>query len=140
MTDLVWIGYIAGFFASSPQDAYDRRTEKALANTEIPQSLIVHYLYELPVGPGKKFLNQNNIFTKYVVGGWSISGYNSYNSGTPIGVVTERVLPTVGGALLGNNLRPDIVPGTPIRTDAGCGNFDPGRGDRYLNISAFRDT
>ena len=139
MTDLGGIGNIPGFFASSPQDAYNRRTEKALANTDIPQSLIVHYLYELPVGPGKKFLNQNNIFTKYILGGWSISGYNSYNSGTPIGVVTERVLPTVGGALLGNNLRPDIVAGAAIRTSAGCGDFDPGRGDRYLNSSAFSD-
>ena len=138
-TDVGGIGNIPGFFASSPQDAYNRRAEKALANTDIPQSLIVHYLYELPVGPGKKFLNQNNVFTKYVLGGWSVAGYNSYNSGTPIGVLTERVLPTTGAALLGNSLRPDIVPGAAIRTAASCGDFDPGRGDRYLNVGAFSD-
>ena len=40
---------------------------------------------------------------------------------------------------MGNNLRPDIVAGAAIRTSAGCGDFDPGRGDRYLNSSAFSD-
>jgi Carboxypeptidase regulatory-like domain len=138
LTDVGGIGNIPGFFASSPQDAYNRRAEKSLANTDIPQSLLFHYLYELPVGPGKKFLNQNNIFTKYIVGGWSIAGVHSYNSGTPIGVTTQRVLPTMGSALLGNSLRPDRVPDLPIRTDVSCGDYDPGRGDRYLNVSAFR--
>ena len=138
LTDLGGIGNIPGFFASSPQDAYNRRAEKGLSNTDIPQSLLFHYLYELPVGPGKKFLNQSNVFTKYIAGGWSIAGVHSYNSGTPIAVVTQRVLPTMGSALNANALRPDRVPDVPIRTDLGCGEYDPGRGDLYLNVSAFR--
>jgi len=138
LTDVAGRGNIPGFFAAQPQDAYNRRAEKSLADTDIPQSLLFHYLYELPVGPGKRFLKQNNVFTKYIVGGWSISGVHTYNSGLPVGVTTQRVLPTMASALYPNRLRPDRVPDVPIRTDVGCGDYDPGRGDRYLNISAFR--
>jgi len=45
----------------------------------------------------------------------------------------------MGAALNPNVLRPDIIPGVAIRAPVGCGDFDPGRGDRYLNVGAFSD-
>jgi hypothetical protein len=132
-------GSVPGFFAAAPQDAYNRRAEKSLSDIDIPQSLLFNYVYELPVGPGKKFVNSNNTAARLIFGGWAIAGYHTYNSGTPIAVTTERVLPTMGGFLNPVSLRPDILPGVPIRTNIGCGSYNPGRGDRYLNVGAFAD-
>jgi hypothetical protein len=43
-------------------------------------------VYELPIGPGKKFLNQGGMLRKNVLGGWQLSGIFTYLSGTPISV------------------------------------------------------
>jgi hypothetical protein len=132
------INTVPGFFASSPQDAYNMRAEKAPAFTDIPQQLLFNYTYELPVGPGKRFLNKNNVLNKHVLGGWRIAGYHTYQSGGVLGAYTERTLPTLPGLWGVTLLRPDIVQGVPIRTSGGCGSFNPAT-DRYLNVKAFVD-
>jgi hypothetical protein len=128
---------VPGYFAAASQDAYNHRAEKSLSNIDIPRSLIFNYTYELPVGPGKKFLNNNNPISKYVLGGWSIAGVHTYNSGFPLAISSQLTLPTMSaGALSPAVLRPDYT-GSPIRTGKGCGGFDPAT-DLYLNASAFQ--
>jgi len=41
-------------------------------------------VYELPIGPGKKFLNHGGIVAKNLLNGWQISGVLQYASGTPL--------------------------------------------------------
>jgi len=132
------VNTVPGFFAGSPQDAYNMRAEKAPAFTDIPQQLLFNYTYELPVGPGKRFLNKNNVLNKHVLGGWRIAGYHTYQSGGALGAYTERTLPTLPGLWGVTLLRPDIVQGVPIRTSVSCGSFNPAA-DRYLNVKAFAD-
>jgi len=127
-----------GFFAASPQDAYNMRAEKAPAWTDIPQQLLFNYTFELPFGPGKKFLSKDNVMNKQVLGGWRVAGYHTYQSGFALGATTERTLPSLPAIMSAGTLRPDIVPGTPIRTAVACGSFNPAT-DRYLNIKAFAD-
>jgi len=40
--------------------------------------------YELPIGKGKKFLNTSSRLVNNVLGGWTFSFVNSYQSGTPV--------------------------------------------------------
>jgi len=40
-------------------------------------------VYELPFGPGRKFLNHGGLAMKNLVGGWEISMVNTYQSGLP---------------------------------------------------------
>ena len=127
---------VPGFFASSPQDFFNHRAEKALSNIDIPQAMIFNYVYELPFGPGKKFANSRNSMNRYLLGGWSITGV--HQSGSPVGVTTEQVLPTMGGALNAALLRPNRVPGVRIGTGVGCSGFDPAK-DKLLNVAAFTD-
>lgn len=128
---------VPGYFAAASQDAYNHRAEKALSNIDLPQSLIFNYSYELPVGTGKRFLNHNDPISRYVVGGWTIAGVHTYNSGMPIAISSELTLPTMSsGALSPAVLRPDIVPGVSM-VSHGCSGFDPAT-DRLLNIAAFR--
>ena len=129
---------VPGYFAAAAQDAYNHRAEKALSDIDLPQSLIFNYTYELPVGAGKKWLGKENPITRYVVGGWTIAGVHTYNSGNPIAVLTERTLPTQSaGALSPAVLRPDIVPGVAMISH-GCSGLDPGS-NLLLNSAAFRD-
>jgi len=73
-------------FASSDtfkaQNPRDLKAEKALSFQDVPHSFVVSYLYELPVGKGKKFLNQGGIVDK-VLGGWQVGGVLRYQTGAP---------------------------------------------------------
>ena len=67
------------------QNSYDRRAEKAVSELDTPQSLVASFFYELPVGRGKPVLNSGN-WANRIVGGWSVSGILSYQSGLPTAV------------------------------------------------------
>jgi len=44
---------------------------------------VASYTYELPFGAGKKFLSGKDVFSRYVAGGWSLSGIHTYRLGLP---------------------------------------------------------
>jgi hypothetical protein len=57
--------------------------------------LFVSTVYELPFGRGRRFGSDVNKITNLVLGGWQLSGINSFTSGAPLTVFTP-------GATLGN--------------------------------------
>ncbi|MEJ7607044.1 MAG: hypothetical protein WKF37_12460 [Bryobacteraceae bacterium] len=121
---------------SPPQDQYNRRAEKSLANIDRPQRLVLSYLYELPWGQGKPFLSQG-VLAK-VFGGFAVSGIHTYQSGSPLRITVPNNLPIFGG-----HLRPNRVDGVPIAIGPGRADFEPfngltgQQGDLYLNRNAF---
>ncbi len=127
-----------GYFAAGPQDAYNRRAEKAPSTADSPQAVVASYTYDLPFGKGRRFANSDNAIHKYVLSGWSISGIHRYQSGGFMGVTTNGRLPTTGDsvALSQPTLRPDRVSGVNPRTGTGCQGFDPAV-DFYLSPAAF---
>jgi hypothetical protein len=128
---------VPGYFAAGPQDAYNLKAERGLGDVDIPQAVIFSYTYELPVGPGKRFVNHDNMLNRVTLGGWGIAGYQSYYAGAPISPITEQRLATQGGALAPTFLRPNLAPGAPIRSNVGCGSYVPGQS--IFNVSAFSD-
>ncbi|HZU44715.1 MAG TPA: TonB-dependent receptor, partial [Terriglobales bacterium] len=64
------------------QNSYNLKTEKSVSYQDIPHMFVISYIYELPVGKGKKFLNKSGITDK-VLGGWQIGGVQRYQSGQP---------------------------------------------------------
>jgi hypothetical protein len=111
------------------------RQAKQLAELDRPQALVLSYVYELPVGPGKRFANTNNPILKQLVGGWRVAGVQNYFSGTPVELTTNQTLSGGYGALWANR-----VPGVPIVLNS-CGSIDPGDPAKkfYLNAKAFAD-
>jgi hypothetical protein len=65
------------------QDVFNHRLEKSVSITNIPYTFVGSYLYELPFGKGKPFLNYGGI-TNAVIGGWQLGGIQRYQSGNPI--------------------------------------------------------
>lgn len=121
------------------QNPYNRRGEKSLSNQDIPHIFVVSYIYELPVGRGKKILGNSGKAANAVIGGWEISGVQRYQSGQPVSFCCASGIPGVEGAI-----RPDRVSGQPLASAAyknGRFNpFDPNPANQtQLNPNAFFD-
>jgi hypothetical protein len=111
------------------QNAFNLGQEMTVATIVPPQVLNFTYVYEFPVGKGKRFVN-NSRAADLIIGGWSISGIQRYQSGVPLQVRLSNTLP-----LFNNNLYPNLVAGQSLRA-SWSGRFDPAK-DVYLNAAAF---
>ena len=89
---------------SGVRNYYNLAAEKSVDASDTPHSLVVNYIYELPVGRGKKVGGGFNRATNAALGGWQVSGITTFHSGFPLGI-------TGGGNsnLFGGNQRPDVV-------------------------------
>lgn len=110
------------------QTYYNRRLEKAISTNDVPHIAAISFLYELPFGPGKRFVNSKGVIGK-LAGGWTFSGIHQYSSGRPIALTANNTLPLFNGTL-----RPNVVSGVSRKADVE--HFDPAS-DRYINPAAF---
>lgn len=101
------------------QNNLDLDSEYSLSAYDIPHNLSVAYTFELPFGPGKRFLGGAAGLQKALVSGWRVNGLTTYRSGPPLGIVQIRAgtaLSQMGGAggyfgAQGVFMRPDKVAG-----------------------------
>jgi hypothetical protein len=120
------MGFITNFsqFATVIMlDSYHPEREKAVSPLDIPQVFVTSYVYEMPWGRGKRWLNTGVAST--ILGGWSIGGITSLRGGFPAEVRTNVIPPVYGSWNL-----PDRVSGVPMYLGKGP--------DGYLNPDAFR--
>ncbi|HXO37606.1 MAG TPA: hypothetical protein VN872_03160 [Candidatus Acidoferrum sp.] len=119
---------VAGFIGTNEfigQNSYNRSAEKAVSEIDTPQTLVASFFYELPVGRGKRFVNQGGVSDR-VLGGWYASTILNYHSGLP----TEVYGPcggTAGDVLFAGchftgAARVNLVPGVP---ETNKSNFNP---------------
>jgi Carboxypeptidase regulatory-like domain/TonB dependent receptor len=104
------------------QNVYNRAGEKSVSGEDIPQRLVVNYLYELPFGPGKKFLSAGPL--SVILGGWEVSGISTFSKERPLGITAT------GGSFLPGTRRPNLV-GNPNLPDSERTFL------RWFNTSAF---
>jgi len=71
-------------FTSGGINKYNQKPEMSVSNSDEPQTLKVSGTYELPIGPGKRFVN--NHLLGNVVGGWQVGWILDYENGGDIGV------------------------------------------------------
>lgn len=65
-----------------PQDSFNIRAEKGLADFDNRKRWVTSVDYELPVGKGRPFLNQGGVLDA-VLGGWHLGGIITFRSGFP---------------------------------------------------------
>jgi hypothetical protein len=98
-------GFSQFWLTNTTQDTYNSKGQKSLGEFDIPQNLQLSYIYELPFGKGKQFINSGPL--SYFAGGFGISVLQSYESGSPIRLYASApALP-----LFNPQLFLDIVPG-----------------------------
>jgi hypothetical protein len=120
----------ADYFSGSAgsEDTGNPGLEKSVGAFDHTHSLIMSTVYNLPFGKGTRWLNKGG-FSDRVIGGWRISGIESYSSGAPIGITANASLPIFNGTN-----RPEVTTynwRTPI-----TGNFDP-NAETYLSAAVF---
>lgn len=70
------------------QDWDNPKAERAVAIWDTPHNLNANWIYELPVGKGKPFLNHG--WTASTFGGWQFNGIANFRSGVPLQVTTNN--------------------------------------------------
>ncbi|MGH9627811.1 MAG: TonB-dependent receptor domain-containing protein, partial [Bryobacteraceae bacterium] len=66
-----------------PRDHYNRSIEKYLSEDDQTHVIRSAFSYELPFGPGRRFLTSGP--ASLIFGGWGLSGFLEYASGLPMG-------------------------------------------------------
>ena len=129
-------GSLGGAYTANIQNPFNLKAEKAVSPEDTPQIFVVSYLYNLPFGQNQTFLSHGKALN-YLVGGWSVSGIQRYQSGQPLGFASATGVPGWS-----NGIRWDLVPGQPIHSAArDSGSFNPAKPGQNLwyNTAAFVD-
>ncbi len=87
------------------QDMFNKKADKGLASIDHRHRLSGSVIYDLPFGKGKSFLGNAPAVLNAIVGGWSLNGIYTYQSGLPLTV-------KYNGDVFGSgtdNARPDLV-------------------------------
>jgi hypothetical protein len=90
--------------AQNPIDT--RKAERAVSMDDIPHTLILAYTYEFPFGRGKRFGASAPPAVNKLLGGWSLSGVQRYQSGRPLNIPMAN---DMAGLLFNYAKRPNKV-------------------------------
>jgi len=145
--------FVAFSGGGSVQNTFNLKNEKSLSYQDIPHTFVLSYIYELPIGKGRKFLNKGGVTDK-VLGGWQVGGVQRYQTGQPLAFGCATGIPAYDGCIRFNR-----VPGQPLLSPnhssfdvgqaflnggTGCtanpdGTFSAPAGQTYWNCAAFID-
>jgi hypothetical protein len=113
---------IAGYQTNNLDD------EWALSSFDVRHRLVLSYVVDLPFGEGRRFLSGATGIVQGLVGGWSLNGVTTFQSGFPLGFTAT---PNLVG--FGYGLRPNI--------DSNCDKKVEGsaldRLDGWFNTACF---
>lgn len=112
----------------------ERRRE--VSPGDVPHAVVFNYIFELPFGRGRRFLNQGGIVNA-LFGGFQLNAIHRYQSGVPFRVSQNDTGGFLGSDIagFGGSLRPSLT-GTAIAT----GNEPGGLRFQFANRAAFAFT
>jgi hypothetical protein len=67
------------------------RQARALADYDIAHRFVMSYIYELLFGKGRRFGANWDGTANFVLGGWQVNGFTTYQSGTPLQISVNNV-------------------------------------------------
>ena len=76
-------------FSENIRNVYNLAAEKSVDATDTPHSFVLSYVYELPVGRGKKFGSGMNRALDLAIGGWQTSGALTLKQGFPLTITSS---------------------------------------------------
>jgi hypothetical protein len=101
-------------FTSGGINKYNQKPEWTVSNNNEPQTLKVSGTYELPIGPGKKFLNNHT--TGNILGGWQVAWILDYEAGQPVSDCSSSSACENGTPFPNGFDRPDRNPSVSLST------------------------
>ncbi len=124
-----------GYYTTG-QDIFNLRQDYGVTNLNIPQSLKLTWIYDIPLGKGHRFASTG--VPAAILGGWTISANQQYRSGAPV-AISSSAGPTTDA--LGNmGFYVDVLlPKDQQIIGSKPTNVDLDNGTQYLNPKAFAD-
>ena len=86
--------------------SYNLSADYSVDASNVPHRFVASYIYDLPVGKGKRFGSEWSTPVNAILGGWAWSGILTAESGLPL-----SIQPASNNVGFGFNQRPNIVPG-----------------------------
>jgi hypothetical protein len=131
---------LMGNSGAGSRNAYNQGLEYALGNADIPNQLVLSYIYDLPAGAGH-WLGGSNAVSRAILSGWKFSGIQSYVQGTPLGPAGANCGSAIGYF---GSCYADYTPGFsgPIKINGSYGSSSSGSllgptPPVYFDINAF---
>jgi Carboxypeptidase regulatory-like domain/TonB dependent receptor-like, beta-barrel len=88
-------------------DNHNTKLDYGPSDFDVDQRFVSSFIYNLPVGRGKRFASGVNRAADLIVGGWQITGITTFQAGFPFGVTSSDI----GGVQGTVAPRPNIVAG-----------------------------
>jgi hypothetical protein len=95
--------------ADAVQNSYNLAAEKSFDPNDIPRSLVLSWVYDLPIGRGKAVGANFNKVSQAILGKWQVAAIATFKDGFPL-AVTDL---TNNSNSLGGTQRPNIL-GDPV--------------------------
>ena len=118
--------------AGAPQDSVNHAAERSLLSYNTPNRLVASYILPLPFGKGQKYGSNLGGLANGIVGGWSLDGISSFQSGFPLFIFWgqgNQMTRNLGYA----GLRPNYTAACP-KTKSGSSR---NRLDEWFNTECF---
>ena len=101
--DDVPLEFGGGSSGPQPQDPRNIAAERGNSITDMRHRLTLSYLWELPFGNGKRFLDRHGV-ADWVLGGWQMNGILTVQTGLPLSPVLQTSTTNTG-----TGSRPNVV-------------------------------
>lgn len=111
------------------QNVYNLDAEYSLSSVHSPHRFSSAFTYEMPFGKGKKY--GNNMVADLVIGGWSVNGIVTYQTGYPLAITQSS---NNNSSFGGGGQRPNATGVSPVTPG---GLMD--RIDNYFDRAAFAE-
>jgi len=122
-------GSVGGGEANEPENILCRSCDRGPSTFDVRHNLVANTVYELPIGPGKRFWNKSGVLGK-IFEGWTVSGLGLWHTGHPLTVLIGLDSTQIPDGNSKSDQRPDLVPGlSVIPANQGPNN--------WININAF---
>jgi hypothetical protein len=127
-------------FSENIRNVYNLAAEKSVDATDTPHSFVLSYVYELPLGKGKKYASGMSGVLNAVIGDWQTSGVATFKSGFPLTITSGGTSPNPFGIGQHVNVVGDYHVANPSRTAwfntaafVDAPQFDLGNAPRYFS-------
>jgi hypothetical protein len=114
-----------------------RSQDRSVSLFDIKHAFSSTFLYDLPFGKGRAMLSHASRAVESVLGGWTLSGVGRIQGGLPL-VTVLRDDNRLGVSGNVRAIRPDIVPGVPLKNPRWSSSCPIGQNcEPYFNPAAF---
>jgi len=122
-------GWLENGGTGGVQDWNNLKAEKSLASFDTPDRFVASYVLDIPVGKGRRMLNDSNALVNGVLGGWGVRGVTTLQAGFPLHFTTN----SNNSNSFGGGQRPNVTAGC----DQSLGGSVTTRLNEYFNTSCF---